>query len=173
MKRSDVITYHASRGFAMQLYLLRHGVADWPDWDAARDDERPLTDAGIVKMKAEAETIERLELDLKALLTSPLARARQTAESVGERLDLRPIEEPALAPGFNVKRLQEVLKRYPDATAIMIVGHEPDFSRTIAQLIGGGRVAMKKGGLARVDLESIDPPKGELVWLLAPKTLLR
>ena len=157
----------------MQLYFLRHGVADWPDWDPARDDERPLTDAGVVKMKAEAKTIKRLELDLKAVLTSPLARARQTAEVVAERLDVKAIEEPALAPGFNAKRLQEVLKRYPDAGALMLVGHEPDFSRTIAQLIGGGRVAMKKGGLARVDLESIDPPKGELVWLFAPKTLAR
>ncbi len=157
----------------MQLYFLRHGVADWPDWDPARDDERPLTDAGVVKMKAEAKTIERLELDLKAILTSPLARARQTAEVVAERLAVKAIEEPALAPGFNAKRLQEVLKRYPDAGALMLVGHEPDFSRTIAQLIGGGRVAVKKGGLARVDLESIDPPKGELVWLFAPKTLAR
>jgi phosphohistidine phosphatase len=53
----------------------------------------------------------------------------------------------------------------------MLVGHEPDFSRTIADLIGGGRVVMKKGGLARVDLESVDPPSGALVWLLAPKVM--
>jgi len=157
----------------MQLYFLRHGVADWPDWDPARDDERPLTDAGIVKMRAEAKAIARLELDLKAILTSPLVRARQTAEAVAGRLDMQPIEEPALAPGFNARRLQDVLKRYPDAGALMLVGHEPDFSRTIAQLIGGGRVAMKKGGLARVDLASFDPPKGELAWLLTSRTLIR
>jgi phosphohistidine phosphatase len=53
----------------------------------------------------------------------------------------------------------------------MLVGHEPDFSRTISALIGGGRVVMKKGGLARVDVESIDPPDGELVWLVTSKTL--
>jgi phosphohistidine phosphatase len=122
---------------------------------------------------AAAPTIERLELDLKAILTSPLVRARQTAEVVAERLGVKAIEEPALAPGFNARRLQDVLKRYPDAGALMLVGHEPDFSRTIAQLIGGGRVEMKKGGLARVDLESIDSPRGRLVWLLAPKMLSR
>jgi phosphohistidine phosphatase len=155
----------------MQLYFLRHGVADWPDWDPARDDERPLTDTGVTRMKAEAKKIRRLDLGLKAILTSPLVRARQTAEAVAERIELKAVEEPALAPGFNGQRLQEILKRYPDAGALLLVGHEPDFSRTIAQLIGGGRIAMKKGGLARVDLESTDPPKGQLVWLLAPKTL--
>jgi phosphohistidine phosphatase SixA len=50
----------------------------------------------------------------------------------------------------------------------MIVGHEPDFSRTISQLIGGGDVIMRKGGLARVDIKSGNQQRGELVWLLTP-----
>jgi len=155
----------------MKLYFLRHGLADWPNWDAARDHERPLTDEGAEKMKAESKAIQRLDLGLDAILSSPLARARQTAESVAERLGLAVIEEPALTPGFDVKRLRDMLRRYPNAGALMLVGHEPDFSRTIGQLIGGSRVAMKKGGLARVDLDSLDPLGGELVWLLAPKVL--
>lgn len=155
----------------MQLYFLRHGLADWPDWDVARDHERPLTDEGVAKMKAEAKAIKRLNLAPDAILSSPLVRARQTAEAVAEGLAMNVIEEPALAPGFDLKRLRDVLRRYPDAAALLIVGHEPDFSKAIAQLIGGGRVVMKKGGLARVDLESLDPPDGELVWLLAPKVL--
>ena len=156
----------------MQLYFLRHGLADWPNWDPARDHERPLTDEGMEKMKAEAKAIKRLGLELDAILSSPFVRAQQTAQPVAERLGLNVVEEAALAPGFDLKRLQAVLKRHPDARAIMLVGHEPDFSRTIGQLIGGGRVAMKKGGLARVDLEAPDPPQGELVWLLAPKVLI-
>jgi phosphohistidine phosphatase len=156
----------------MQLYFLRHGLADWPNWDPAHDAERPLTDEGVEKMKAEAKAIKRLGVELDAILSSPLARARQTAAPVAERLGLNVVEEAALTPGFDVKRLQTVLKRHTDARALMLVGHEPDFSRTIGQLIGGGRVAMKKGGLARVDLEALDPPQGELVWLLAPKVLI-
>jgi phosphohistidine phosphatase SixA len=56
----------------------------------------------------------------------------------------------------------------------MFVGHEPDFSTTIASLVGG-RVAMKKGGLARVDIISSQPQPllGELVWLIAPKVFER
>jgi phosphohistidine phosphatase len=157
----------------MQLYFLRHGLADWPNWDPARDDERPLTDEGVDKMRAEARAIERLGVEVDAILSSPLVRARQTAEPVAKRLGLDVVEEPALAPGFDVKRLRDVLRRYPNANGLMLVGHEPDFSQTIAQLVGGGRVVMKKGGLARVDLDASDPPGGALVWLLGPKALTR
>ncbi|HLF28800.1 MAG TPA: phosphohistidine phosphatase SixA [Anaerolineae bacterium] len=156
----------------MQLYFLRHGLADWPNWDAARDDERPLTDAGAAKMKAEAKTIQRLDLKLDAILSSPLVRAWQTAEAVAKRLNLEVNGEPALAPGFDVKRLRAIVRRHAQADALMLVGHEPDFSGTIAHLIGGGRVVLKKGGVARVDLDSLDPLSGALVWLLAPKTLI-
>ena len=143
----------------MQLYFLRHGVADWPNWDSTRDAERPLTDEGIEKMKAEAKFIAQLGLGLDAIVSSPFTRAYQTAEAVAKRLDLEVTEDPLLAPGFDAQRLRELVRRYPDAKAIALVGHEPDFSRTISELIGGGRVVLKKGGLARVDLDSIDPPR--------------
>jgi phosphohistidine phosphatase SixA len=53
----------------------------------------------------------------------------------------------------------------------MLVGHEPDFSRTIGALIGSGRVQIKKGGLARVDVKNASLQSGELVWLIPPKAL--
>jgi phosphohistidine phosphatase SixA len=52
----------------------------------------------------------------------------------------------------------------------MLVGHEPDFSETISQVTGGGRLTMKKGALAHVDVEPATL-KGTLVWLLPPKVL--
>jgi phosphohistidine phosphatase len=155
----------------MKLYFLRHGLADWPNWDSAHDEERPLTDEGLAKMKAEAKAIAQLGLKVEAIVSSPYLRARQTADAVARRLDMEVVEDQALAPGFGVERLGEVLQHFPNAGAVMLVGHEPDFSRTISALIGGGRVVMKKGGLARVDVESIDPPDGELVWLVTSKTL--
>jgi phosphohistidine phosphatase len=154
----------------VNLYFLRHGLADWPEWTRP-DDERPLTEDGLSKMKAEAKAIKQLKLSLDVILSSPLVRARQTADLVAERLGLPVAESKLLAPGFNKDRLAKLLASYKDAKAIMLVGHEPDFSATIASLIGGGRVAMKKGGLARVDIDSADSLEGELVWLLAPKVL--
>ena len=155
----------------MQLYFLRHGLADWPDWDPARDDERPLSDKGVQKMKSEAKTIERLGLKPDLVLSSPLLRARQTADVVARQLGLKVTQEFKLAPGFSLERLAPILNAYASARVIMLVGHEPDFSRTIGQLTGGGNVVMKKGGLARIDLDSLNPPTGSLVWLLPPKLL--
>jgi phosphohistidine phosphatase len=156
----------------VRLYLLRHGLADWPDWDPARDDERPLTREGIAKLRAEARALERLDLRLDAILSSPLARARESAAIVAERLGLEPMLEPALAPGFDAKKLRPLLQRHAKADALLLVGHEPDLSATIAELAGGARVALKKGGLARLDLESLQPPAGTLAWLVPAKLLI-
>jgi phosphohistidine phosphatase SixA len=66
-----------------------------------------------------------------------------------------------------------MLEEYKQANAIMLVGHEPDFSQTIGALTGG-RVVVKKGGLARVDLQPDSGAlAGDLVWLIPPKVLIR
>jgi phosphohistidine phosphatase len=155
----------------MQLYFLRHGLADWPDWDAAQDHLRPLTKEGLKKTKAEAKALARLGLRFDAILSSPYTRALQTADIVAGLLGQDVIEENRLAPGFNLERLREIVTRFPTADALLVVGHEPAFSSTITALIGGGRIALKKGGLARVEITSFDPLNGELIWLVSPKIL--
>ena len=152
-----------------KLYFLRHGLADWPGWDKP-DEERPLTPDGIERMKLEAKTIKRLKLAPDAILSSPLVRARQTADLVADRLGLPVKVSALLAPVFNLQKLEKLV-RDADAGTLLLVGHEPDFSTTISQLVGGGRIVMKKGGLARVDITSLDSLGGELVWLLAPAVL--
>ena len=156
----------------MRLYFLRHGLADWPDWDPARDAERPLSRPGVEKMQAEARAMEALRVRPDAILSSPLARARQTADIMANRLRVKVIEEPLLAPGFDIRRLPRVLAGQGGGGDLMLVGHEPDFSATIGALVGGAAVVMKKGGLARVDLAAPDRLRGELVWLLPPRALV-
>jgi len=65
----------------------------------------------------------------------------------------------------------EILQAYPEAKALMLVGHEPDFSQLIGELIGGGRVTCKKGSLACVELNNTSL-QGELVWLVPPSVLV-
>ncbi len=154
----------------MRLYFLRHGVADWPDWDPARDQERPLTKEGLKKMKEQAKTLLALDLKLDAILSSPYTRAYQTADIVAAKLRLDVKTEPRLAPGFTNAKLAEIAKAFEDDQALLLVGHEPGFSTVIAEIIGGGRVQLKKGALARVDVNR--ELHGELVWLLQPKVLL-
>ena len=157
----------------MRLYFLRHGIADWPDWDVARDHERPLTKDGLKKMKAEAKAITALCLYPDAILSSPYTRAYQTADIVAKELGMEVQLEPLLAPGFDLDRLAEIVHAHARAQSLLLAGHEPGFSSVIAQLIGGGRVLMKKGALARVDLigEAAEMLHGELIWLIQPKIL--
>ena len=149
----------------MTLYLLRHGQADWPDWDKP-DDERPLTKKGKKEMRRVAEFLGKLKVAPSLILSSPLPRAWQTAEIVAECLHVALREESALGPGFSAAKLKTILQRNQE-TELMIVGHEPDFSAVIHALTGGD-VKLAKAAIARVDLEG-DGTAGRLIWLLPPK----
>lgn len=157
----------------MRLYLLRHGKAEsraeWRGDDAAR----PLTAEGEAAMRREAQALRAMDLALDAIVTSPLARARRTAEIVADELGLsgRLTEDERLAPGFDMARLEQLLAALGPAENVMVVGHEPDFSETVAELVGGGDAVMKKGGLARVDVAAVAAGGGRLVWLLTPSLL--
>jgi phosphohistidine phosphatase len=155
----------------MQLYFLRHDLAEDRDTWEGLDFDRPLTETGKGRMERIAGKIERLNLRLAAVVSSPLTRAWQTAEIVAQHLgeQVALVEDPRLSPGFGVEQLKQVLEDYPEAQALMLVGHEPDFSQTIAALIGGGEVVCKKGGLARVDLWDTQSLRGRLIWLAPPK----
>ncbi len=158
----------------MILYFLRHGLAgSGAEWQGD-DSMRPLTKQGIKNMVRAADLFAELKLAPDFIVTSPLARAFQTADIVSHRLKLgeQLEQDDRLAPGFGIDDLTQVLQAHPETEAIMLVGHEPDFSITIGALTGG-RVVCKKGGLARVDITSMDPLQGELVWLVPPKVLAR
>jgi phosphohistidine phosphatase len=149
----------------MQIIFLRHGEADWPDWDKP-DDERPLTRRGRKEMKRVAEFLERLEFCPDAILSSPLPRARQTAEIAAKRLGKEVMIEPKLAHGFNSERLRDMIAN-AGAERFMIVGHEPEFSQVIEKLTGG-RVKLSKAGVALLEIDQ-GCKSAELRWLFPPK----
>jgi phosphohistidine phosphatase len=156
-----------------RLFFLRHGLADHPDFHGD-DDHRPLTRDGEVRLRAQAACLAGLGLDLDVILTSPLTRAVQTAAIVAGRLGLadRVLEEPRLGSGFGLAALAAILAELPvDHHRIMLVGHEPGFSLVVGAITGGSRVVVKKGGLARVDLDDGEELRGRLVWLLPPKVM--
>jgi len=149
----------------MRLYFLRHGEADWPNWDRP-DDERPLTERGTKEMRKVAKFLRELDLPLDDIVSSPLPRARQTADVVAERFKLHVRENEGLAKDFSVSRLKEIIQAYP-VDNLMIVGHEPNFTEVISELTGGD-CKLSKGGLALIDLDETKM-KGRLLWLFPPK----
>ena len=87
------------------FYFLRHGAADWPDWNKP-DDERPLTKEGGRELHKVGEFLARLKANPDLILTSPLPRAVETADIAAEHLRVRVHEEKLLAPGFMVDRFE-------------------------------------------------------------------
>ena len=156
----------------MELYFLRHGIAaQRSNWDGD-DSDRPLTEQGRQETARVAGFIAKLGPALDAIVTSPYTRARQTAEIVAQHLNMQNgiVIEPRLAPGFDGEDLAKVLKAFPEARALMFVGHEPDFTETVYGLVGG-RIVLKKGGMAYVQLADASLKKATLVWLVQPALL--
>jgi phosphohistidine phosphatase len=149
----------------MELYFLRHGEADWPDWEKS-DDERPLTKRGKKEMHEVAAFLKRLKVRPDLIVTSPLPRASQTAEIAAEHLKVKCCEDKLIAPGFGRHELERSLKQYP-AESLMIVGHEPDFTQTISQLTGAS-LKLSKAGVALLELDR-SWRNGRLLWLFPPK----
>ena len=151
----------------MDLYLLRHANADWPDWKKL-DDARPLTERGEREAKIVAKFLRRTEAGIDLVLTSPLPRAAQTARIVAEKLKIEIRADQILAPGFELASLGPVLPTRGDR-ALMIVGHEPDFSEAVCALTGGA-IKLSKAGLALVRFEPASM-KGKLIWLVSPREM--
>ena len=160
---------------AVELYIVRHAIAaergpDWPD-----DTKRPLTDRGIDRFQEVVAALLALDVDLEAVLTSPLARAKQTAEILAKGLPSQPAlaVAAALAPGHTPGEvMEEVSRKAGGASRIAVVGHEPDLGRLAAALVGARRaVPFKKGGVCRIDMDTLSSRGGRLVWFAPPRVL--
>lgn len=159
----------------MDLYFLRHGDAGKKESWQGPDSERPLSEEGIDQARATASVLAALKPGITLILSSPFVRARQTAEILAQAMDPRAElrDDDRLAPGFGRDEAAELIRENAGIAAMMLVGHEPDFSRAISACIGGGRVDLGKGALALVRLEETPSLKGALLWLVPPKVLAR
>jgi phosphohistidine phosphatase len=138
------------------IYLLRHGDAEDGDGD---DAARRLTPKGRRQAKAAGRALAVLGAKIDACLTSPKARAAETARLACEPLGLEPETAAELRSGrFDAQALAA------GRGDVLLVGHEPDFSSEVARLTGA-RVKLRKGGLAIVDGST-------LVALMRPRDLV-
>jgi phosphohistidine phosphatase len=154
------------------LYFLRHGRAG--DQRAVDDDTRELTGEGVLALRGAVPLWRRLNLRPDLVLSSPLVRARQTAELFCAGLQApAPVVDQTLAPGADWGAFARAMARTPEARRVLFVGHEPDLSSTVALLTGGASVRLRPGGLACVEFPGVpEPGAGEIAWLLDPDLYL-
>jgi phosphohistidine phosphatase len=154
---------------ARQLWLLRHAEAE--PHGTRTDAERRLTKRGRQQARIAGVALGRLRASFDVVLYSPRVRARQTAELAAEAWSgaqrSRMQEHTPLAGGFDAAQALEAMSLAPVDGRVLLVGHEPDLSGVIAGL-SGGRVDLKKGGLAALRLEG---GSAELVLLMRPREL--
>ncbi len=158
----------------MKLLLIRHAAAVPRGTHGVRDHERPLTRRGREKFRLAARGLARIVDRPDVLLTSPLTRARATAEIAAAFKRLAPRIEPALAQE-SAEVVVTALRKHPLAATIAIVGHDPALSRLLARFLGtrpgDDRLAFKKGGVALIDLPHGPSAAGQLRWFVKPAIL--
>jgi phosphohistidine phosphatase len=159
----------------MILYLCRHGIA--ADYSASgADEDRALTEDGMRKMRKAAHGLKVLDDNITHIFTSPLLRARQTAQILAEELGTAPIAVlPALGPPGHRRMLLNHLgdlSGKPKVGNVIAVGHEPtmsEWTRAICFGDTGPEMFFKRGAMAAIELD--DAERGTLRWYLTNSVL--
>jgi len=162
----------------MELYVMRHGKAAEPDPKLyPSDDQRPLTEAGRRDLEQIAAAMKLMKLEINLILSSPLVRARQTAEIVAKTLGItkKLLYSDSLAQNEVKPVIEEIKRAYKGETSLLLVGHEPQLSELVSTLLTGGPdmvLNFKKGGLIKLQIKRIGLNRcANLEWLMAPRQM--
>jgi phosphohistidine phosphatase len=155
----------------MILYLMRHANAGLRRENPSLDAKRGLVKEGKEQCMLMARVLNALKVQVDVVVSSPLKRALQTAQFVGTELGYEAKVEisPALGLNGDYAAFQKMLAKYSDHEGVLVVGHNPNMFHFLGRLItanGGAAIRMRKGSIARVDLDR-HPPL--LRWLIDPR----
>ena len=155
----------------MDIYFLRHGEAEEKS-PGTEDKDIPLTSKGAAAISDMSRFLKKKLKAFDLVLTSPLLRARQTADIVSSILDCkgRIKESDNLLVGSTPLEFLDELKGYKGIKHLLVVGHQPHLGVCVAYLTETSEeeTGIKKGGSALVSIDSLKKGKGRLVWLKAP-----
>lgn len=158
----------------MNLYLVRHAEAVPIGGGIRSDADRILSERGRADALAMARTLAQIDIDIRAVFTSPLTRAVQTGRAFGGELKRDPQISKRLEPGFSPRLLAEEIHAASNGAGIVAVGHQPDMSMFISYLISPAHdamVTMEPGAMACIHLQSSG--QAQLRWVLTPEIVRR
>lgn len=156
----------------MIIYFLRHANAGQKRLNPKKDEKRPLDDEGVRQCTQMGRVLSAMQVSVDAVISSPLKRATQTAALMANEIgyDGKLYLEDALRPEASYEQFRDMLRKHSKAEAVMVVGHNPNFSEflghTIATNSNRSFVDMKKGAVAKVESEQ---KKMVLQWMLTPR----
>lgn len=159
-----------------ELYIVRHGVAVERGTPGIADDDRPLTAQGEKRMKQAADGLAALGVPVDRVVSSPLPRARRTAEIIADRLKMASGIEIAsvLRPESSARQVAEWLGLQSEAP-LMIVGHNPALDELLSLLLLDDPTAFpftfKKGAVAALRRPSLGADRHQLQWIAPPRLL--
>ncbi len=164
----------------MELFLIRHAIAQpLGKENEFSDEKRAITVEGRSRMRDVLKGLAKLGVQLDLIITSPFARAVETAEIVATVMGLskKEIEQSGnLAPGASPEDLFAEIKGHAGVEAIALIGHQPDLGGLIERIIqsdaGALSIQLKKGGVCCLNVtETVPTLRGDLIWLLTPRQL--
>jgi phosphohistidine phosphatase len=158
----------------MKILLIRHAIAVPHGTPGFTDDERPLTPKGEKRFRKAARGLAAITHRPHALLSSPLPRARQTADIAAAAWGRVEVTVEAAFAHADIDEQLDAFTGYPPEAVVAAVGHEPHMSALLARLLGGGvqeRLEFRKGGAAMIDVPGAPHEGGRLVWYIRPRIL--
>ena len=157
----------------LSLYLIRHAHAGDPFKWHGDDALRPLSERGHRQAERVGRLLAGAEEAPDLVVTSPLLRAEETARIVADILKIHVVVDRRLVGPLDPDRVTEIVLAAGPAERPCIVGHDPDFSMLLGEMVGTAAIPMRKGTLARVDFEGRDvvPGRGTLRFLVPPDLL--
>ena len=155
-----------------ELYLLRHAHAgDAAAWTGL-DDDRPLSSKGERQSERLGRFLASVGFRPDAIVSSPKARALQTAQIVAAAVDVEVRLDDRLGGSLDLVMVEAILFDAGEPGRPVLVGHDPDFSELLETIAGARQLPMRKGALARIDtVRPLSPGSGTLRWLVPPDLL--
>jgi phosphohistidine phosphatase len=162
----------------MDLFILRHAIAEERSSQSGDHSQRRLTRQGAHKLHGIAKGMKSLDLKFDLILSSPYLRAKETAEIVADVFHKPKILKltRTLTPEGNPRELLDELKHdHSKCQRVLLIGHEPYLGSLISLLLSGHTdisVNMKKGGLCALTIGKLHYGRcATLEWLLTPRQL--
>src|SRR5271163_28414 len=153
----------------MELYLLRHGIAE-DHAPTGRDADRALTEEGRSKLHRVLKRAASAGVAPSLIISSPYKRTVETAEIAAAELRYKGeiLRVGTLTPDSSPPSVWSEIREHRHEPSILLAGHEPLFSATVAYLLGSTQamVDFKKAALVRIDIHSFHTPQGVLQWML-------